>query len=70
MRALIRDYTARGDVLCDPTAGAASTLIAAGEEGRVAIGAEVDPDTYAAGMSRLRRGYTPGFDFGDADDGR
>jgi site-specific DNA-methyltransferase (adenine-specific) len=66
MRALIRDYTKPGDLICDPTAGAATTLIAAGQENRKAIGAEVDPATHAKAMKRLARGYTPSFDFGGA----
>jgi DNA modification methylase len=66
MRALIRDYTKPGDLVCDPTAGAATTLIAACEENRRAVGAEVDPSTYAKGMARIGRGYTPSLDFGGA----
>ena len=64
MRALIRDYTKPGDLVCDPTAGAATTLLAAVQENRRAVGAEVDPATHARGLARLRRGYTPSFDFG------
>jgi site-specific DNA-methyltransferase (adenine-specific) len=59
MRALIRDYTRPGDLVCDPCAGAATTLLAAAIEGRRAIGAEVDPETYAKGKARLERGHTP-----------
>lgn len=64
MRALIRDYTRKGDLVCDPCAGAASTLIAAGIEGRRAVGAEVDPATFEIASDRIRRGYTPTLDFG------
>lgn len=67
MRALIRDYTKRGDLICDPTAGAATTLIAAYEEGRRGIGAEVDPETHEKGVARLMCGHTPSFDFGGGD---
>lgn len=64
MRALVRDYTRRGDLVCDPCAGAATTLIAAATEGRRAVGAEVDPETYAVAMTRIQRGYTPTLDLG------
>lgn len=53
MRALIRDYTKRGDLVVDPCAGAATTLVAAFQEGRRAIGAEADPETHALAMRRL-----------------
>jgi hypothetical protein len=59
MRALVRDYTKPGDLVCDPCAGAATTLIAAATENRRAIGAEVDPDTYAMARKRIAAGYTP-----------
>jgi site-specific DNA-methyltransferase (adenine-specific) len=65
MRALVRDYTRRSDLVCDPCAGAATTLLAAAMEGRSAVGAEVDPETHALAMRRLAPGYTPTFDFGD-----
>lgn len=66
MRALIRDYTRKGDLVCDPCAGAATTLLAATIENRRAIGAEVDPETFKVAQERLRAGYTPSFDFGGA----
>ncbi len=66
MRALIRDYTKPGDLVCDPCAGAATTLLAAGMENRRAIGAEIDPATHAVAVKRLAAGYTPSFDFGAA----
>lgn len=53
MRALVRDYTKPGDLVCDPCAGAASTLVAAVQEGRRCIGAEVDPETWQIGARRL-----------------
>lgn len=53
MRALVRDYTRHGDLVCDPCAGAASTLVAAVQEGRRCIGAEVDPATWQIGAHRL-----------------
>lgn len=66
MRALVRDYSKRGDLICDPCAGAATTLIAAGVEGRRSIGAEVDPKTHELAMKRLAKGYTPTLDLGEA----
>jgi len=59
MRAIIRDYTKPGDLVCDPCAGGGTTLIAAATEGRRAIGAEIDPETHAKAMLRIKRGYTP-----------
>lgn len=59
MRALVRDYSRPGDLICDPCAGGATTLIAAATEGRRAIGAELDPKTYALAMKRIAKGYTP-----------
>jgi hypothetical protein len=64
MRAIVRDYSEPGDLVCDPCAGGGTTLLAAVIEGRRAIGAERDPDTFAKAVARLRRGYTPTFDFG------
>lgn len=66
MRALVRDYTRKGDLVCDPTAGAGTTLLAATIENRRAIGAEVDAETHAVAMKRLSQGYTPTFDFAEA----
>lgn len=65
MRALVRDYTKKGDLVVDPMCGAATTLLAAAAENRRAIGAEVDKNTYELAMKRLARGYTPSLDFGD-----
>jgi site-specific DNA-methyltransferase (adenine-specific) len=59
MRALVRDYSRPGDLVCDPCAGGATTLLAAAIEGRRAIGAEMDPATHAKALKRLQRGYTP-----------
>ena len=62
MRALVRDYSRPGDLVCDPFAGGATTLIAAQWEGRRSVGAEIDPDTHAAAMARMAgtRGVPPG----------
>lgn len=42
MRAIVGDYSAPGDLVCDPCAGAGTTLVAAVELGRRAIGCEPD----------------------------
>lgn len=65
MRALIRDYTRPGDLVCDPCAGSGTTLLAAAMEGRRAIGAEIDKAAFDAAVQRLSGGYTPSFDFLD-----
>lgn len=58
MRSIVRDYSRPGDLICDPFAGSGSTLIAAASEGRRAVGAEMDPNTYAYAMKRIKGGYT------------
>jgi site-specific DNA-methyltransferase (adenine-specific) len=59
MRAIVRDYSRPGDLIVDPCAGGATTLLAARQEGRRAIGAELDPVTYELARKRLERPYTP-----------
>jgi site-specific DNA-methyltransferase (adenine-specific) len=59
MRAIIRDYTRPGDLVVDPCAGGATTLIAAAIEGRRAIGAEISPETFSKAAARIRKGWTP-----------
>lgn len=68
MRAIVRDYSRPGDLVVDPYAGGGTTLLAAAMEGRRAIGAEVDPDTFEKAVARLRRGIqTDLFNQGAAD---
>ena len=55
MRAIIRDYSRPGDLICDPCAGGATTLLAARMEGRRAIGAEMDPETFRKAVERLEK---------------
>lgn len=59
MRAIVRHYSRRGDVVCDPTAGMATTLLAASIEGRKALGAEVDPETHRKALDRIRGPMQP-----------
>jgi len=59
MSAVVRDYSRKGDLICDPCAGGGTTLLAAAQEGRRAIGAEIDPETFELAVKRLERGYTP-----------
>lgn len=59
MRALVRDYSRPGDLIVDPCAGGATTLIAARMEGRRSIGAERDPVTFELARKRLAKPYTP-----------
>ncbi len=58
MRALVRDYTRPGDLVCDPCAGGGTTLLAAVTEGRRAVGAELDPAHFTIARKRLQRGFT------------
>lgn len=53
MRDIVRDYSREGDIVCDPCAGAGTTLLAARMEGRAYIGAEADPATHALATRRL-----------------
>lgn len=57
MRAIVRDYSRPGDLVCDPCAGWGHTLIAARAEGRAVLGAEVDAGAHAEAMQRLGRGH-------------
>lgn len=59
MRALVRDYSRPGDLVCDPCAGGGTTLLAALTEGRRAVGAECMPEHYEIARKRLARGFTP-----------
>jgi site-specific DNA-methyltransferase (adenine-specific) len=63
MRAIIRDYSRPGDLIVDPCAGGATTLIAAAIEGRRSIGSEMDETTFKKAQARIKAGYTPLLDF-------
>lgn len=58
MRALVRDYSRPGNLICDPCAGGGTTLVAARMEGRRALGAECDPATFELAQARLAKPYT------------
>lgn len=53
MRQLVKDYSRDGDLIVDPFSGAATTLIAASTEGRRAIGAELDIETFELARQRI-----------------
>lgn len=55
MRALVRDYSRPGELVCDPFAGFGSTLAAAVALGRRAVGAECDEAAYLEAQRRLER---------------
>ena len=59
MRALIRDYSRRGDLVVDPYAGSGTTAMACAVEGRRCITAECDPKHYEIARKRIAAGYTP-----------
>lgn len=54
MRWLISEYTSPGDLIIDPYAGSCSTLIAAHQLGRQAIGFELDPIYIGPAVERLQ----------------
>ena len=54
MRAIVRDYSRPGALVCDPCGGLASTGVAALGMGRRFVGAEMDVETHAKGVERLR----------------
>ena len=64
MRAIVRDYSRPGDLVCDPFLGSGTTAVAALTEGRRFVGSEMDPKHHAITMARLARGHTPNL-FGD-----
>lgn len=59
MRAIIRDYSRPGDLVCDPFVGSGTTAIAALSEGRRFVGSEQKPEHHAIATARMARGYTP-----------
>ena len=55
LSALLLNSTRHGDVVCDPFAGVASTLVAAKQSGRSAIGCELSEENWLLGQSRLTK---------------
>lgn len=55
MRALVRDYSRPGDLICDPCAGYGTTGRAALSMGRRFVGAECDAAAHAEALNRLGR---------------
>ena len=55
MRAIVGDYSAHGDLVCDPCMGAGTTLVAAVELGRRAIGCEPDAGRFEVACKRLAK---------------
>jgi len=59
MKQIVRDYTAPGDLVCDPCAGGGTTLVAALVEGRRAIGCEPDAGRFAIACERIKAAKRP-----------
>lgn len=57
---LVRHYTRPGDLVVDPFAGWATTLVAAIGQGRRALGTELDRDAYRKAVAALRQAAAPG----------
>lgn len=53
MKKLISIFTDPGDVVIDPCAGSASTLVAAHNLGRISYGFEIKKDFYKAALARI-----------------
>jgi adenine-specific DNA-methyltransferase len=53
LRPLVRGFSDPGELVLDPFAGSATTLVAAALEQRHACGIELDPDYFARGRQRL-----------------
>lgn len=53
MSALVSDYSREGDLVVDPCMGAGTTLVAAVELGRLAIGSEPDAGRFEMAVRRL-----------------
>ena len=68
MRWLVNRASLEGMTLCDPFCGSGTTLIAALETGRKAIGIEIDERWVAVARQRLERWHAQGrLDFGTAN---
>lgn len=56
IEALVRDYSRRGMMVCDPFGGGGTTAIACESLGRRFIGSEIDPETYLGAKARIDGG--------------
>jgi site-specific DNA-methyltransferase (adenine-specific) len=54
MRAIVRDYSRPGELVCDPCAGAGTTGVACLREGRRFSGGEIDSRAFRLAETRLR----------------
>ncbi len=69
-KVLLCQFTNEGDTVLDPFAGSGTTLIAALDTGRKAIGIEIDERWVDVAVKRLERWHTQGrLDFGTANAG-
>jgi len=59
LKRIIADYSKAGDLIADPCAGGATTLVCARVMGRRGVGAELDPKTYARAKARIDRAWQP-----------
>lgn len=59
MRAIVGDYSRPGNLVCDPCAGGGTTLVAAIELGRLALGSEPDAGRYEIAKRRCREARRP-----------
>lgn len=59
LESLIRIFTDPGDVIIDPCAGSASTLLAAANLGRRAYGFEIKKDFYKAAKEKILKFFSP-----------
>lgn len=55
LRQLIRGYSNKGQIILDPFAGSASTLISAYKEKRRSIEVEIEPKYYEESQERINR---------------
>lgn len=59
MRALVRDYSRPGDLVCDPCCGGGTTLVAAKDLGRRFVGYDIDPKAIEMTKKRLAQEVLP-----------
>jgi len=62
LREVVKGYSRPGDTVCDPCAGMGTALLAASLEGRLAIGSEMSPATFALAQARITESSGVGLD--------